>query len=445
MIRESIRRGIYRIVYDMTKSDLLITEDELDFMDEICSTYDIDTPAREAAMQMSLAQAMQEVQRMTPRQSQQLVDSLLQLTTKDGTCYREEALLLLALRHILSPTDEAQILSLPHQPLTIDADQVLFIENGYHVGANEQIMQHYVHLLHTLRIAGFDFIYIPQMVRNLAPEGSHLLHKVVTHLTAPRSQAETEAIVQSVRNLTTERVFREILLGRLGFDIHIDEPALLLRISQSEVNGDTLDNYLVIRLHQDITPHVDQLVDGFLSMLKSPTLNIRNVSLSPNAFIYSGFYRVLFDLITLRRGISCQLHIYPHRHGNILTISQRGESQSEELPLEIGPKESAFYIFLIEETLQHGGFNIAAATPADLRELDAAQLRFQKIYFQHCNRDQAPDITCPEIRRPMLSKIRRAIQQHPSLIQQMMFIPEVSKHNVIRVHVERRHIIYYSV
>lgn len=441
MMRESVRQGIYRILYDMIKADYLVTEDELDFMDSICSTYEIGTPERERAMQMSLAQAMLEIQHLTLRQGQQLMDVLEQLVTKDGTCYREEALLLLAIQFTLSPTEETQVLSMPHQAHMIDADQVLFIENGFAPQANEQISQHYIHLLNTLRIGGFDFIYVPRMVEHLAPRESHLLGKVVSHLAPPRSQAETEAIVASVCNLTTERVFREILLGRLGFDIQIDEPALLLRISQSEVNGDVLDNFLVLRLQTDITLHIDQFVDRLLSMLKSPTLSIRNVSLSPCAFVYSGFYRVLFDLITYRRGIHCLLHIHPHRHGNILAISQQGETQGEALPLDLGPKESAFYIFLIEETLQHGGFNTAASTPADLQYLQQAQERFRQIYLRHCNRDQAPDITNPEIRRPMLSKIKRALQQHPLLIQPMMFVPEVSRRSLIRVHVERRHII----
>ena len=442
MIRETVRQGIYRVVYDMIKADCLITEDELDFMEDICSAYDIGTAERETAMQMSLAQAMNELQHLTPRQGEQLMSMLEQLVTKDGTCYREEALLLMAIQLTLSPVEETQVISLPHQSHMIDADQLLFIENGFDTRANEQISEHYIHLLNTLRIGGFDFIYVPRMVEHLAPEGSHLLSKVVMHLAPPRSQAEREAIVESVRHLTTERVFREILLGRLKFDIQIDEPALLMRISQSDVNGDTLDNYLVVRLHADVTRHIDQFVDHLLSMLKSPMLSVRNVSLSPHAFVYSGFYRVLFDLITYRRGIHCLLHIYPHQHGHILSISQEGETQGEELPLDIGPKESAFYIFLIEETLQHGGFNIAAATPADLRYLQQAQERFRQIYLRHCNRDQVPDITNPEIRRPMLSKIKRALVQHPLLMQPLMFVPDVSKRNLIRVHVERRHIIY---
>lgn len=441
MMRESVRQGIYRVIYDMIKADCLITEDELDFMENICSTYEIGTPEREKAMQMSLDQAMSELQRLTPNQSLQLMGMLEQLVTKDGTCYREEALLLMAIRLALSPAESTQVLSLPRQPHMVDAGQVLFIENGFDAKANEQISQHYIHLLNTLRIGGFDFIYIPQMVEHLAPKGSHLLDKVVSHLAPPRCLAETEAIVQSVRSLTTERVFREILLGRMHFDIQIDDPALLLRISQSDVNGDTLDNFLVLRLHDDITLHIDQFVDSLLSMLKSPTLNVRNVSLSPNAFVYSGFYRILFDLITYRRGIHCLLHIHPYKHGNILGISQQGETNGEEQPLDIGPKESAFYIFLIEETLQHGGFNIAAATQADMQYLQQAQERFSKIYLHHCNRDQVPDITNPEIRRPMLSKIKRALQQHPLLIQPMMFVPEVSRRNLIRVHVERRHIV----
>ncbi len=72
---------------------------------------------------------------------------------------------------------------------------------------------------------------------------------------------------------------------------------------------------------------------------------------------------------------------------------------------------------------------------------DAAQKRFETVYFELCNRDTAPNITIPEIRRPMLSKIKKAIENHPTLVQRMMFVPEVSKSKVIRVHVEKKHLV----
>lgn len=440
-MKDLTRQGIYRIIYDMAKADYIITEDEIDFMEKICTDYDITDELREAALAMSMAEAINEVKKLTPRQSEQFLSQLKHLTMTDGTCYREEALLLMAIILCLDPHDTTEMYSVATRKIMLDRNQVLFVENGFDTEANNHITQHYNHLINAMRIGGFEFVYVPKVIEQLTAPGTKLLRSVVTHLAPPRSAEETDAIVSSLEGLTTERMYREMLLGKLELDLEITHPSLIMRVGFSEVNGGQLANFIVIRLDNDITAQVDELIEKFLGLQKTPTLTIRNTSISPNAFIYSGFYKIIFDLITYRKGVKCDLNVYPYNHKNVLTITTKSTTGCTEEPLLIGPKESAFYIFLIQETIERGGFNTQCYSAQSIKEMEAAQKRFEKVYFDLCNRDTAPDITNAEIRRPMLSKIKKAVEMHPTLIQKMMFIPEVSKNKVIKVHVEQKHLI----
>jgi hypothetical protein len=118
----------------------------------------------------------------------------------------------------------------------------------------------------------------------------------------------------------------------------------------------------------------------------------------------------------------------------VLSIRTTTSESETEQPLDLGPKESAFYVFLIKETQEYGGFRIDMQTKDDLTYLAEAQKRFEKTYFSLCNRDTAPDITDAGIRRPMLSKIRKAIESNEIIVQRMMFMPEVSRDKCIKVY-----------
>jgi hypothetical protein len=161
---------------------------------------------------------------------------------------------------------------------------------------------------------------------------------------------------------------------------------------------------------------------------------IRNNVMTEDCFVYSGFYRTLFDLMTYRQGASSKLLVHPYNHKNVLTVVTHTINGETETPLEIGPKESAFYVFLINETKRYGGFNVSANNAADIKFLGEAQRRFEDVYLSLASREVAPDITNSEIRRPMLSKIKRAVEQHPDIIQRMTFLPETTKDKVIKVH-----------
>lgn len=439
-MRDITRQSIYRIVYDLMKADELISTSEIAFVKTICEKYEITPEFREIAMTMTLADAVNEIKTMPVRQLATFIDELAQLSLSDGSCCRSEALLLLACHECLTGDKAGTLVSIPCSDVMLSNDQVLFVENGYDADVNDCIMNNYLSIANCFKVGDFDFVYIPKLLEHFKTS-SALLDDVIYFLTPSNTMEQASAIAESMRAMTSESLFRELILGKLGFDLDISGPSIVLRVGVS-MSGMMTAHYLIVPLKEDIQQQLAEIMDRFLKYQNSSYYLVRNKVTSEDCFVYSGFYRTLFDLLTYRQGAQSKLVVHPYNHKNVLSIMTKTLDDVFEEPVDIGPKESAFYIFLIRETLQYGGFNIAANDAKGIKYLAEAQDRYERTYLSLCNREKAPDITDSDIRRPMLSKIRKAIEQHSSLVQKMTFIPETTKDKVIKVHIDDKSMIY---
>lgn len=432
-MRDLARQSIYRIIYDMMKADELISVDEITFVRNMCEKYAITTELREQAMDMKLSEAFSEIRTMPVRQLATFLDEVSQLSLSDGSCCREEALLLLSCYECLSGDKEAMLVSIPSSDMMLTNNQVLFVENGYDDEANDYVRRRYSVLANSLKMGDFDFVYLPKMQEQFSAADG-LLHDMVFYLSPSQGYDRAAAIVESMKNMTTESLFRELIIGKLGMDFEIQGPSIVFKVGASMSGASMLVHYLIVPLHKDMLGQIDEMITRFMHYQNSTSFIIRNNVMTEDCFVYSGFYRTLFDLLTYRQGASSRLVVHPFNHKNVLTVVTHTINGETETPLEIGPKESAFYVFLINETKRYGGFNVSANNAADIKYLGEAQRRFEYVYLSLASREVAPDITNSEIRRPMLSKIKRAVEQHPDIIQRMTFLPETTKDKVIKVH-----------
>ncbi|MBO4664950.1 MAG: hypothetical protein J5663_11140 [Bacteroidaceae bacterium] len=432
-MRDISRQSIYRIIYDMMRADELISNDEIAFVREMCSKYDITPELREQAMSMTLSEAFGELRTMPVRQLASFMSELSQLSLSDGSCCREEALLLLACRECLTGDKTGTLVSLPSSDIMLNDNQVLFVENGYDEGMNGFILANYSYIVNHFKVGDFDFVYLPKMVEHLSSAGT-LLHDMIYYLSPSQGDDKADAIAKSLKDMTSESLFRELILGKLGFDFDIHGPSIIVRIGASMAHDNMMVHYLIVPLKKDVLGQVDDMISHFMKCQNSTSFVIRNKIMEEDRIVYSGFYRTLFDLLTYRQGASSRLVVHPYNRKNVLTVVTRTVDGETDEPLDIGPKESAFYVFLISETLHYGGFNIAANGLNDVKYLEAAQHRFETTYLSLATREVAPDITDADIRRPMLSKIRKAIEEHPHIVQRMTFMPETTKEKVIKVH-----------
>ena len=432
-MRDLARQGIYRIIYDIIKADSIIVHREIDAIKQLCDKYGITPKHRMASMNLSLAEAVKEVQSLTIGQVEELHRDISQLIMADDASSREEALLLFAIMKAID--GKCEVVSVPWGEIMMDNSQLLFIEEGYDEEVNNYIEAHHNTIVNTCKVGGFDFVYIPRLTKVFASQS--MASNLFFYFSPTSTIEEANRIADNMCNVTTSMVYRELLVGKMGFRMDVANPSLLFRVSFSVVNGQRMANYALIRTDSDMLVQLEGIMAEIQRLQNGNTLTINNICIRQDAFIYSGFYRTLFDLLTYRKGAKCELVVSPYSRANVLSIRTTTLDSEKEMPLDLGPKESAFYVFLIKETQEYGGFRIDMQTKDDLAYLSEAQKRFEKVYFSLCNRDTAPDITDAGIRRPMLSKIRKAIENNDIIVQRMMFMPEVGKDKSIKVYLDK--------
>ena len=140
-MRDLARQGIYRIIYDIIKADSIIVRREIDAVKQLCDKYGITPKHRIASMNLSLAEAVKEVQSLTIGQVEELRKDISQLILADETTQREEALLLFAIMKAID--GKCEVVSVPWGEIMMDNSQLLFIEDGYDEAVNEYIEKHY--------------------------------------------------------------------------------------------------------------------------------------------------------------------------------------------------------------------------------------------------------------------------------------------------------------
>ena len=432
-MRDLARQGIYRIIYDIIKADSIIVRHEIDAIKLLCDKYGITPKHRMASMNLSLAEALKEVQSLTIGQVEELHRDISQLIMADDACSREEALLLFAVMKAID--GKCEVVSVPWGEIMMDNSQLLFIEEGFDEDVNEYIEAHYNTIVNTCKVGGFDFVYIPRLAKVFASQS--IASDLFFYFSPTAPIEEAKRIADNMCNVTTSMVYRELLVGKMGFRMDVANPSLLFKVSFSVVNGQRMANYALIRTDNDMIVQLEGIMSEIQRLQNGNTFTINNICIKQDTFIYSGFYRTLFDLLTYRKGAKCELIVSPYSHSNVLSIRTTTLDSETEQPLDLGPKESAFYVFLIKETQEYGGFRIDMQTKENLAYLSEAQKRFEETYFSLCNRDTAPDITDAGIRRPMLSKIRKAIENNDIIVQRMMFMPEIGKDKSIKVYLDK--------
>ena len=247
-MRYLARQGIYRIIYDIIKADSIIVRREIDAVKQLCDKYGITPKHRIASMNLSLAEAVKEVQSLTISQVEELHRDISQLIMADDACSREEALLLFAVMKAID--GKCEVVSVPWGEIMMDNSQLLFIEDGYDEAVNEYIETHYNTIVNTCKVGGFDFVYIPKLAKVFASQS--MASDLFFYFSPTATIEEAKRIADNMQNVTTSMVYRELLVGKMGFRMDVANPSLLFRVSFSAVNGQRMANYALTKTDKDM-------------------------------------------------------------------------------------------------------------------------------------------------------------------------------------------------
>lgn len=329
----------------------------------------------------------------------------------DGFCARPEALLLIGLSRCLEdPYSSAQIVSIPQPVFNVAFGSVLYIESSTNEGLNQVINDNFRTLFKECQVVGFNFIYVPKVIEHYRSTDRKLTSRIVRFLSPALSDEGVENVINGLLSINTQNFCKDILCNKLGIkELRDTEPALLIKIGRSYVNDNLYANYLKINVDENIVKQMQKLLDTFSGMLSSDNINVSKVEEKKNQFLYHGFYKQLLDIYLIRRNVRSTVNVHPYKEEILMP-------DIDMKLTKLHRREKALYLLLLIVS-KEGGINFNLPQNAKQAQIYEKRMRlFQnryKVVYELFGgeRGGAPDLTQAEIRRPIISCLRRSLAE----------------------------------
>lgn len=429
--------AIARIFDDLIKADRIVDIGEMECWDNICQKYSIDREIRIEASNISFAEAINIICNSGVQGlKEDLLGDCRSMTVSDGFCAHSEALLMIALTTMLdlNQTFKGSVFSIPRSNFNIDIATALYIENEYDPETNDAILSHYRSIFKEFQLAGFHFLYIPKIIDHYRDTESKLFKDILSFLAPSMSEIGIENTYKSLMKMTTGVFCKDLLCNKCGItELRNTLPSLLIKIGNSYVGEAQFANYLKIEVDEDISETVQKFVDNFTGMLSSDVFVVNTSEERDNQFHFHGFYKQLLDIFLIRKNIRSTIVINPYKEEiNFPEIDSKASG--------LHRRERALYTLLVCQGEEGINFNL----PKSANGLDKYNKRMRRIQERYSmiyemfggEKETAPDLSIPEIRRPIFSCLKRSLKNLPALYNPDDYNVTKSGEGVFSVNIE---------
>lgn len=409
-MKQAERASIIRIVSDIIKSDAIIDIRELNALMAVKERYAIKKEDEAVSASYTLADAINALTISNEGLRNDLLGDFTRVVMADDYCAREEALLTLALQCCL--TDRfgcvGKVISVSAQEAFRTDNQVLYVESKYDESVNGHIKKYFREISSEARLAGFDFVYLPQIIHHYKQISERELSSIASFLYPHTSEERCEKMARWLEKMSTSEFCKELFVSKLNVAELADvPPSLLIKIGHSYAKGRFYANYLLIEIEKEVLGLIRRLLDTFSTFHRTISLNYP--SEGKGRFIFTGFYKSLFDLYMLRKGIKSTVVIDVYR-GEIRF------PEADAVLSRLHRREKALYaLFLLESASGGICFNkpdTAKQLERYNRRMAILKVKYGLIYSKlGGDADKAPNLGIPEVRLPMISLIKRQINR----------------------------------
>ena len=410
-MRTEERISICRRLTDLIKADLVIDSNEMQEYAKLCESYNIRREEEIKASSITLSDAVNILKKSDRGLQRDLIGDFCELSMSDGFCARPEALLLIGLSRCLEdPNSTAQIISIPQPVFNVAFGSVLYIESSTNEELNRIINENFRTLFKECQVVGFNFIYVPKVIEHYKSTDSKLTSRIVRFLSPALSDEGVENVINGLLSINTQNFCKDILCNKLGIkELRDTEPALLIKIGRSYVNDSLYANYLKINVDERIVEQIQKVLDTFSGMLSSDNINVSKVEEKKNQFLYHGFYKQLLDIYLIRRNVRSTVNIHPYKEEILMP-------DIDMKLTKLHRREKALYLLLLIVSKEGGiNFNLpknAKQAQVYERRMNLFQNRYKVVYeLFGGEKGGAPDLTQAEIRRPIISCLRRSLAE----------------------------------
>ena len=382
----------------------------------VCAKYSIDKEVETDAQYVSFSDALESICNSGVQGlKEDLLSDCRSMTVSDGFCAHSEALILIALILMLDSYQPFRVetFSIPKASFNIDIATSLYIESDYDAATNEAIRVNYRSLFKEFQLAGFHFVYPPKIIEHYQDTDPKLFHQILSFLAPSMSESGIENAYKSLMKMTTGVFCKDLLCNKCGItDLRNTYPSLLIKIGNSFVGEDAYANYLKIEVDEDILSTVQSFIDRFCEMLSSDVYVVNTSEERDSQFHFHGFYKQLLDIFLIRKNIRSHILIDPYKE-EIFFPDVDAKANG------LHRRERALYTLLLCYGKDGINFNQPKSTDGlskYMKRMEKIQTRYSIIYSLFGGTaDTAPDLSIPEIRRPIFSCLKRSLKNIPSL------------------------------
>ena len=444
MLERIQRIALARILSDLIEADFIVEEDEMESFDKIKNEKDfnITISMLSEAKTKTFAEAISILQTIRDEEKKKYIkEKLYEMSLSDGSCVPLEALQIMAVRYALE--GKGQVFSIPSGSSFIENMKVLYIENEDNTETDTYIHRHYRAISNEFRLAGFNFVYIPQIVDDYKQIRGEYLQKVIKYMIPTLQEHKVEKIQQDLCSMTTSRFSYELLFKKMGINMLSSKPAFLFKIGESAVadksgvddmERNLFSNFLLVPISVDevssynekrtILDSVVDLMDSYRKMV-SGKLIIENQPLRKK-FLYYGFHRSLFDLIAYgkeRENYKLVINLKNRAKPVVLRpIDAEPDNASEyekDLVVDLTPQPYTLYILmvytsLLEKNLDWTDFPTRNETKKQILE------KYNAIYRMISKGNYSSDYRD----KTHVSRIKKALKAHDIVTNIDLFIPD---------------------
>lgn len=408
--------AVARIFADLIKADRIIDTGEMECWNRVCAKYSIDKEVETDAQYVSFSDALESICNSGVQGlKEDLLSDCRSMTVSDGFCAHSEALILIALILMLDSYQPFRVetFSIPKASFNIDIATSLYIESDYDAATNEAIRVNYRSLFKEFQLAGFHFVYPPKIIEHYQDTDPKLFHQILSFLAPSMSESGIENAYKSLMKMTTGVFCKDLLCNKCGItDLRNTYPSLLIKIGNSFVGEDAYANYLKIEVDEDILSTIQSFIDRFCEMLSSDVYVVNTSEERDSQFHFHGFYKQLLDIFLIRKNIRSHILIDPYKE-EIFFPDVDAKANG------LHRRERALYTLLLCYGKDGINFNQPKSTDGlskYTKRMEKIQTRYSIIYSLFGGTaDTAPDLSIPEIRRPIFSCLKRSLKNIPSL------------------------------
>lgn len=334
--KEQHKTALAKVLSDLVQCDGIVNQGEIDFLHRVNETFGITSASRKKATTLSLSDAVGILKTLGDKEKSILLCLFQVLSMADNNLNPNESLLITTL--ILSidvPLTEtkditAHLVSIPHFNLDT-RNAVLYVESEYDSKTNKSILHDYKDICRLLKADHRELFYLPMVLSDLGKKQA-TFRQTLNYIEPTLSEEQLDFIDTRLPQMDSAFLSKEIFLNYLNINgLKIDKPAFFFKIGDKD--SDNYHDYLILEINGKPLATLQRFY-----ALKNNIVRLKPIGLNPkekkllhqlrpsddnkNELQYTGFHKVLIDIVLKHDGTHEVSRLYVTKRGDFFLIDR---------------------------------------------------------------------------------------------------------------------------